>query len=159
MALFRRKSIKPKSTLEIEYQLVFKPGMLDDIKRVKGWKTDTQMAKELNFTRGYVSQWRHGGAVSADAILAIAKHTGTINGAWWAPFEIVPKGIYKPNHPVFNTQKLNGKRPYEAFSLQGDFRKAEKKDWREKVLSKSSFKKRIWLKFLIKFFKVVDLMV
>ena len=97
----------------VEYKIVFKDGEIDTIKRVKGWKTDIEMAKALGITKQYLSMMRLGKMpVSAYVIAKLACLTGNIEYGWWAPFDIVPRGVYNINHPTWSFEKSLGRVPY-----------------------------------------------
>ena len=141
MGIFRKRSKKREKHLlpnpNHEYRLVFKKGAIATIKKAKGWKTDSEMARTLGITRSYISMLRATRvSVTANIITRLAAQLGNTEGNWWSHFEIIPWGVQDMNHPVWNMEKLNGRVPYTGFSLHAGGRNynAEKKDWREELV-------------------------
>ena len=131
LATKRGKSISPNPNPELK--LVFKKGAITDIKKVKGWHTDSEMAKALGLTRQYVSMMKKGRVnVTHTVITRLAYQLGNINGSWWSPFEIIDRGeVVDPNHPLWNEDKFRGRVPYAYASdsalLRSKDYKTEKK--------------------------------
>ena len=141
MGLFRRRSPKREKHLlpnpNHEYRLVFKKGAIATIKKAKGWKTDSEMARALGITRSYISMLRATRvSVTANVITRLAAQLGSTEGNWWSHFEIVPWGVQDINHPVWNVEKTMGRMAYSRFGShgnRGDFN-AEKQSLRETVM-------------------------
>lgn len=107
------KSILPVPGLE--HRIVFKSGAVETIKKVKGWKTDAEMARALGLTRQYVCMMKKTRVgVTATVISRLAVEMGSISSNWWVFYEIVPYGVSDPDHPVWNQEKTMGRQPYRS---------------------------------------------
>lgn len=130
--LFFWKYTKPKKVSlpspYMEHKIVFKKGAVEAIKRVKGWKTDVEMAQALGLTRAYISMLRLGKVgVTATVITRLAVALGNVNGNWWEHFQIIPWGVSDPNHPIYNQEKYMGRIPYSQYSQSVELRKKDYK--------------------------------
>jgi transcriptional regulator with XRE-family HTH domain len=106
-----------------EHKLIFKRGALDYIKKVKGWKTDSQVAQALGVTRAYINMIRNEKAsVSANVVTRLAFLLGSTGNNWWVHFEIVPRCNVGKNHPLWNMEKYNGRIPYDEYSPMAELR-------------------------------------
>ncbi len=109
-----------------EYMFIFKDKAIDVIKRAKGWKTDAEMAKRLDFTRQYICALKkHRLPVTHEVMIRVAAALGDTKAKWWNHFEIVSNGKYKPDHPKYNQAKYDGKQPYAKHSMSAEFRKLD----------------------------------
>lgn len=109
-----------------EFRIVFRKGAVDAIKRVKGWRTDGEMAEALGITRQYMSMLaKTRVSVTQTVITRLAVLLGNVKGNWWTHFEIVPYGVKDENHPVWNQEKYMGQIPYGKFSSSAQFRREE----------------------------------
>lgn len=107
------------------FKLVFKPGVFEEIMRLKGWRDNAQCAKEMLFTRQYVSMVRRGVcSVSTDFILRLIELTNNhSNDRWSEWFLIVPTGReFNPRHQLWNNAKHNGEMPYASNGDSAPFR-------------------------------------
>lgn len=125
--LFKQKAKKlaknPYTTVLFNYEIVFKEGAIDHIIQAKGWKNYAQMARELGFTRAYISSLRKRKvACTQNVITRVAAALNNTQGAWWAYFEIVPTGIASPDQPIWNQEKYKGIQPYQKYSSSGQLR-------------------------------------
>lgn len=122
--MFWKKS--DEAVLKEDYMFVFKDSAIDTIKRAKGWKTDAEMAKRLDFTRQYICALKkHRLPVTHEVIIRVATALGDTKAKWWNHFEIVPSGKYRPDHPKYNQAKYEGKKPYAEHSISAEFRKLD----------------------------------
>ena len=135
---WRRKQVRPYLPVPgLEHRIVFKKGAVETIKKVKGWKTDVDMAKALGLTKQYVGMMKNTRVgVSATVISRLAVEMGSVAANWWVFYDIVPYGVSDPDHPVWNQEKTMGRQPYKSrFSevyqhrSKSDF-KAEARDTR-----------------------------
>jgi plasmid maintenance system antidote protein VapI len=117
---------KSKETLQTDYIIAFKENAIDIIKKAKGWKTDAELARKLNFTRQYIcSLKKRKTPCTHDVIVRIAAALGNTNENWWNHFEIISTGKYQPNHQKWNQAKYEGKNPYDKFSTAAIFREKD----------------------------------
>lgn len=107
------------------HKLVIRKKSLKSIMAVKGWKSYSQMADALGFTRQYLAMIAGGIPISAEFVTRLAACMGDTKGNWHIHYEIAPRGRFHENHPVWNQQKHDGKIPYERLSLSGEFRNNE----------------------------------
>ncbi len=108
---------------EIEFMLVLKEDALNTIKRAKGWKSDAELARNLNFTRQYIcSLKKRKTPVTHEVIIRISGCLGNTNGNWHHHFEIIKVGPYNPDHMKYNQAKHDGKQPYSKYSVMADMR-------------------------------------
>lgn len=105
-------------------KLVFKEGQISLIKRLKGWKSDSEMAGALGITRAYMSMLaKRRVNVSHTVMTRLAYLLGSINGKWWVHYEFMDAGEpVDPNHPIFNEEKYSGRIPYLKHSISAEFR-------------------------------------
>lgn len=114
---------KESETIETDYMIVFRDGALDTIKKVKGWRTDAELARHLDFTRQYICALKKRKLpCTHDVIVRIAMILGDTNGNWWNHFEIVKLGKYRPNHQKYNQLKHDGRQPYSKNSVMVEMR-------------------------------------
>ena len=108
-------------------KLVFKKGSIEQIKEVKGWRTDREMAEALGITRAYVSMMAaRRVSVSHNVILRLAFLLGSLTGKWWVHYEIVEFGEpIDQNHPLWNNEKYQGRVPYARYSSSAELRKRD----------------------------------
>jgi hypothetical protein len=136
-SILQRIARKSKSYLtnpNPEYKIVFKPGAIEDIKKVKGYKNDSLLAQDLGITRAYVSMMKHQKAsVTATVITRLAYLLGSTNGNWWAHFEITSRGYIDQNHPLWHNDKYLGKMPYSELSVMAELRGKDYKVERNKL--------------------------
>lgn len=115
-----------KENLEIEYAIVLKDNAFEIIKKVKGWKTDAELARHLDFTRQYIcSLKKRKLPCTHDVMVRIAIILGDTTGNWWNHFEMVKVGKYDANHQKWNHNKYDGKQPYTKRSLMASFRRKD----------------------------------
>lgn len=105
------------------HKLVIKKKSLHSIMVAKGWKTYTQVASALGFTRQYVTMVANGVPVSSEFIIRMALCLGNQKYNWHVHYEIAPRGYINENHPTWNEQKYKGQIPYEKYSISADLRK------------------------------------
>lgn len=99
----------------LEHRLVFKDGAVQAIKKVKGWKTDADMARALGLTKQYINMMKKGRVgVTSTVITRLAVVMGSITANWWVFYEILPNGIADPDHPAWNYDKYLGRQPYKS---------------------------------------------
>jgi|GEM_PF-5626584 hypothetical protein len=136
---FKRKSKKPKSVLpnpNLEYKILFRKNAVRQIQALKGWKTDAAMARALGLTPQYITMLRnHNASVTATVITRLAEALNNVEGNWWIYFEIVPRGVKDPKHPVWqdernaskslNMEKFAGRVPYTPYSATAIERSSE----------------------------------
>ncbi len=110
-------------------KLIFKPGVIETIKKAKGWQTDREMATALGITRAYVSMMSKGRvSVSQNVIIRLAYLLGSIRGKWWVHYEIVDSGEpVDSNHPLWNQEKYQGRLPYSRYSSSAELRSRDYK--------------------------------
>jgi transcriptional regulator with XRE-family HTH domain len=132
--MFKLNSIFHKSKPRLpnpapNLKLVFKGGAIGQIKEVKGWRTDREMAEALGITRAYVSMLAaRRVSVSHNVILRLAYLLGSVSGKWWVHYEIVNSGEpIDPDHPIWNQEKYQGRMPYGRFSSSAELRKKDYK--------------------------------
>lgn len=124
--IFLRERKNVKSNLPnpfLEHRIVFKKGAIEAIKKVKGWRSDADMARALGLTRQYVNmlhRTRVGATATVITRLAIAM--GSVGANWWVFYEIVPYGVSDPDHPVWNQEKYMGMQPYRKCSEEAVYR-------------------------------------
>ena len=107
-----------EESVEMEYMIVLKENALNIIKRAKGWKTDAELARHLDFTRQYIcSLKKRKTPCTHDVIVRIATILADTKGNWWNHFEIIEIGKYKPNHQKWNQLKYKGEQPYTKYSV------------------------------------------
>jgi hypothetical protein len=112
----------------LEYRIIFKKGAIEAIKRVKGWRTDAEMARALGLTRAYISMLHKTKVgVSSTVITRLAVCLGNVRGNWWEHYQIAPWGVTDFNHPIYNEEKYTGRIPYDHFSLSADLRNRDYK--------------------------------
>ena len=136
---FRKKPQKSKSVLpnpNCEYKILFRKNAVRQIQVLKGWKTDAAMARALGLTPQYITMLRnHNASVTATVITRLAVALNNIEGNWWIYFEIIPRGVKDPKHPVWqhernaskglNMEKFYGRVPYTPYSITAAERKSE----------------------------------
>lgn len=127
LKILKKDTVKTNYTNpKFRYEIVFRPGAVESIKKVKGWKTDSEMAKELDLTRAYVSLLKHGKASCTQTVITrVAACLGNTGGSWWIHFEIIPVGFYKSGDPIYNQDKYAGRQPYERYSPTAEFRRLD----------------------------------
>ncbi len=114
---------KEKETIQMEYMLVFKQEALDTIKRAKGYKTDAELARSMDFTRQYLCSLRkRKTACTHEVVLRTAIILGDTQGKWWNHFEIIKVGLYNPDHQKWNQLKNQGQQPYTKRSIMAELR-------------------------------------
>jgi len=126
--LFLQKKGKDKQyRASYSYKLIFKPNMFESIMKLKSWKNNADVAKEMLFTRQYISMIRRGVcSISTDFILRLLELTGSVESENWSTlFQIIPTGKFDPNHQFFNHAKHNGKMPYVKHSPSAMLRKKD----------------------------------
>lgn len=99
----------------LEHRIVFKRGAVEAVKKVKGWRSDAEMARALGLTRQYISmlhKTRVG--VTSTVICRLAVALGSTMSQWWVFYEIIPYGVCDPNHPMWNQEKYIGCQPYAS---------------------------------------------
>ena len=109
------------------YIFKLKKGAWNKLKDFKEWKTDSQGAEGLGFSRGYISLIIAGKEeVSHEFIIRVAVVCGNIDGNWWSLFEIV-KDVKKANrnHQKFNMAKHMKRMPYTQHSVAAIARSKE----------------------------------
>lgn len=130
-------SKKSKTTLpnpNFEYRIVFRKGAVEAIKKVKGWRTDAEMAKALGITRSYINQLKKTRVSATSTVITrLAAQLGNTLCNWWVHFEIVPYGIIDQNHPTWNQEKYMGQQPYARFSPCAEIRKLDYKTEEKKI--------------------------
>jgi len=107
----------------LEHRIIFKKGAIEVIKKVKGWRTDAEMARALGLTRAYVSmlhKTRVG--VTSTVITRLAVCLGNVNGNWWQHYQIAPWGVTDLDHPVYNQERYMGRMPYNQYSPMAELR-------------------------------------
>lgn len=105
------------------YKLILRKGALKNIMIVKGWKTYTQVASSLGFTRQYISMLADAKiSVSVEFMSRLALCLGNLRDNWHVHYELAPRGNFDDNHPVWNQEKYNGKVPYTDISPTADLR-------------------------------------
>jgi hypothetical protein len=119
--IFRFKKSKPVDpVIETEYKIFFKPGAIQDIMKVKGYRSITELSKALGISKSYISHLDHRRrSVSSEVIVLFAALTGSTDpdSIWQAPFEIVKTGHRPPsNNPANNYKKFYGEQEYIDFS-------------------------------------------
>lgn len=130
----RQTGVLPLNTVtkrrKKEVWLVFKEGALESIKQAKGWKTDNELAKELGFTRAYISMLKcRKEPVSHHVMVAVACSLGNLGNNWGQHFyEMVKVGMIKNNTKKDNMEKFNCRKPYEKHSPSADFRRQDNKN-------------------------------
>ena len=77
----------------------------------------------------------HNASVTATVITRLAVALNNIEGNWWIYFEIIPRGVKDPKHPVWqhernaskglNMEKFYGRVPYTPYSITAAERKSE----------------------------------
>lgn len=118
---------KTQSSKPATHVIFFKDGHLDAVKKVRGVKSDAEMARILGITRAYYSLIKaRKKPVTHEVICKVAEVTGTIAQDWWAGLEICPVNWINPNHPSNNMAKYHGYKPYDRYSPSAEFREAEK---------------------------------
>lgn len=118
------KTILPNPNLE--YRIIFRKGAVETIKRAKGWRSDSEMARALGLTRSYISMLHKTRvSVTSTVITRLAVQMGNTDRNWWIYYDIVPYGVSDPNHPTWNQEKYMGKIPYDNFSESGNLRKLD----------------------------------
>lgn len=130
--LFKRKRHRIVKTYYptpgFEFKIIFRKEAVKDIMKVKGWKTYSEMARALGFTRQYISLLANQQAsVTATVITRLASLMGSVNGHWWEFYELVPYGLYDANHNIWNHEKHKGTMPYAKYSLSAQFRSLDHK--------------------------------
>ncbi len=120
------------------YEILMKKGAVEAIMLAKGWRSDTEMAKALGFTKSYIGRLRTGKqAVSPAIIVRVALAIGNIHDKWWIFYEILPMKNDQPDaFQKLNMQKYRKEIPYNRFSISADFRKLDGEieryqDWRQ----------------------------
>lgn len=104
------------------HKLVIRKNTLKMIMSVKGWKTYTEVASALGFTRQYIAMIANGIPVTSEFITRMALALGNNNGNWYSHYEIAPRGEFDINHPVWNQQKHDGIIPYTRYSSSAELR-------------------------------------
>lgn len=107
------------------HKIVIKKKSLHSIMLVKGWKTYTEVANALGFTRQYIGMLANGIPVSSEFIIRMALCLGNQKNNWHIHYEIAPRGFIQDNHPTWNFQKHDGQIPYNKISPSAEFRKRE----------------------------------
>lgn len=122
-----KKAIKSRlSNPQFEYRIIFREGAIQTIMRAKGWKNQSQMAAALGITKAYLTMLNHTKAqVTSNVITRVATITGNVNENWWIFYDIVPRGLPDPNHPVWNQEKAAGRIPYDKYSISAELRKQD----------------------------------
>lgn len=107
------------------YEIMMKKGAIETIMLTKGWRSDSEMAIALGFTKSYIGRLRaRRQAVSHTVITRIALAIGNIHDKWWIFYEIVPNQMIKPdNYQKYNMEKHNKQIPYNRFSIAAEFRR------------------------------------
>lgn len=118
----KKKSYLPNPVPGLK--LVFKKRAIEDIKRVKGWKDDKEMAQALGFTRAYISMLSKGRVeATVEVIKRLAYVLGGLTGKWWVHYEIIDSGEpVDPDHPLWNQAKLEGQILYNRYSSSAELR-------------------------------------
>jgi transcriptional regulator with XRE-family HTH domain len=125
---FTSHSVRYKLTNDkLQYQILFRIGIIDKIKDLKGFKSDSELASFLGITRAYLSQLRNRKKPAThDIIIATSIALGNTGGNWWGPFEIVHTGpSVEPNSPIYNQKKYRGEIPYSKHSPAAEHRKLD----------------------------------
>jgi len=108
------------------YEIVFKEGAVDEILKIKGWKSCAEMARNMGLTRAYICNLRKRKAACTHTVITrTAALLGNTYGAWWIHFEMIPTGIISPNEPQWNQEKYKGMIPYSKNSIAVEVRKMD----------------------------------
>lgn len=120
------------------YEIMMKKGAIEAIMLTKGWRSDTEMAIALGFTKSYIGRLRtRRQAVSHTVISRIALAIGNIHDKWWIFYEIAPNRSAEPDaFQRLNMQKHKKEIPYNRFSVSAEFRKLDgeiekMEDWKQ----------------------------
>jgi hypothetical protein len=116
-------------------KIVFKPGALESVMQLKGWRSYTQMADALGYTRQYISFLAGGGKASDDFICRLTVALGNNADNWHEPFTVIPARKVPDNHPLWNQAKYEGKIPYQPFSPTATERAKDYKVETKKLLA------------------------
>lgn len=128
--LFGHKATSPRKVKfyspDLEYAIIFRDGALENIKKTKGWKSDSEMAKNLGLTKQYISNLRHRRSPCTHTVVTrIAAITGNIQDNWHVFYELKPIGFIRTNECQYNQEKYLGQIPYEKYSPMAELRKAD----------------------------------
>lgn len=111
---------------QFEYAIIFKPGAVESIKKVKGWRSDAEMARNLYVTRQYICNLKKQRAACTSTIITrIAACLGNIEDHWYEFYQLKPLGFIRTNDMQYNQQKYLGQIPYEKYSISAEFRKQD----------------------------------
>jgi plasmid maintenance system antidote protein VapI len=128
IAISRRGRPERRNIYELgQYDLFLKPGAVDLIKQVKGWRNDSEVAEGLGYAREYVNKLKNQKKpVTVDVISRIAAATGNLSGSWhvFYDFKKVAAEI-NPDSPSFNRKKYFGEVPYRPFSPSAELRRLD----------------------------------
>jgi hypothetical protein len=107
----------------MEYRIALKKGVWDNVKKIKGWKSDAEASRALNFTRSYISMVTKAKAGCSSIFMTrLASSLGSADSKWYTLFEMIPRGNFPDSHPAFNQEKELGIIPYERFSSCANIR-------------------------------------
>jgi len=99
-SVLRRKELVMfcRKKKEVAHMIVLRENAFNVIKEAKGWKTDAELARNLNFTRQYIcSLKKRKTPVTHDVMVRIAIILGDTQGNWWHHFEMAKTSLYDPN--------------------------------------------------------------
>jgi hypothetical protein len=113
------KHVKPKKSskkLNVnipDYDIVFKPGAIQTIKEIKGWKTDAEMSRALGVSKSYICGLKKQTfGVTSTVITRIAHATGNVEENWHIFYDLKFLGFRMSSDPKWNNLKYNGEMPY-----------------------------------------------
>jgi plasmid maintenance system antidote protein VapI len=99
----------------VEIGLTFNDGWFNRIKDLRGWESDAQMARGLDFTPSYICQVKNGQRhISHDLMARLVVLLNLKNGAWWQLFKWESLGVYDGNAQKWNQEKIDGVMPYQS---------------------------------------------
>ena|SRR3990167_10136380 len=130
VSIFGHHGINQKETKAAarEFVIVFKKKYIKNyLMPVKGWKTYTEVARNYRKTRQYMNMLDNQIVpVSGEIIAITANLTGSIEGNWQQPFEILYCGeALNINSQKFNMAKYRGEVPYCKNSIAAAMREQD----------------------------------
>lgn len=125
--LFKQKVPEPVKVKfyspDVEYAIVFKEMAIDKIKSIKGWKTDSEMARHLGLTRQYICNLRARKTCCTHTVITrVASAVGNVDENWHIFFQLRPVGFINANGMQYNQAKARGQVPYDRYSITAEMR-------------------------------------